>query len=108
MFDIRELYEYSTSVRRRFLEKLETLPWEAVTKNREASHHSMKDILLHMIDNEDMIVEWQIRGRGADYTRPRDWGEYTSIQMVRAHLDDVEGKTRAYLEQADEEELEGT
>lgn len=106
MLDIKELYRYSSSVRRKFLEKLETLPWESVTKNREASFYNMKDILLHIIDNEDMIVEWQIRDRGAEYKRARDWGEYRDMQMIREHLDGVEKRTRAYLEHADERELE--
>jgi len=105
MFDAKELYQYSSTVRRRFLEKLETLPWESVTKNREASYYSMKDILLHIIDNEDMIVNWQVPGRGAEYKRRRDWGEYSDMQMIRDHLDEVEKKTRVYLERADEQEL---
>ena len=106
MFNAKELYQYSTTVRRRFLEKLEGLPWESVTKNREASFYSMKDILLHMIDNEDMVVNWQVLGRGAEYKRGRDWGEYTDMQMIRKHMDEVEEKTRAYLDRADEKELE--
>jgi uncharacterized damage-inducible protein DinB len=106
MFDVKELYQYSSTVRRRFLDKLETLPWDSVTKNREASFYSMRDVLLHMIDNEDMMVNWQILGRGAEYEKARDWGKYTDMQMIRNHLDEVEKKTRAYFDQADERELE--
>ena len=105
MFDAKELYMYSSTVRRRFLEKLGTLPWESVTKNREASYYSMKDIILHMIDNEDMVVNWQVTGRGAEYRKARDWGEYTDVRKIWVHLDEVERKTRAYLERADEREL---
>jgi uncharacterized damage-inducible protein DinB len=105
MIDIRELYQYSSSVRRRFLEKLETMPWESVTKNREASYYTMKDIMLHIIDNEDMIVNWQILGRGAQYKRARDWSEYDDMQMIRNHLDEVEKKTREYLNQIDDHQL---
>jgi uncharacterized damage-inducible protein DinB len=65
----------------------------------------MKDVLLHIIDNEDMIVNWQVLGRGAEYKRARDWREYSNMQMIRNHLDEVEKKTRAYLERADEQEL---
>ncbi|MBI4257401.1 MAG: hypothetical protein HY619_00455 [Thaumarchaeota archaeon] len=39
VFHIRELYEYASTVRRKFLDKLEFLPWEEVSKNREASHY---------------------------------------------------------------------
>jgi len=115
LFMIKELHQYSSTVRRAFLEKLASLPWEAVTKNREASYYSMKDIMLHMIDNEDMVVSGQILK-----TRPltrvakrsltvvqgaRDWDEYRDMPMIREHLDEVEKRTRAYLGKADENEL---
>jgi uncharacterized damage-inducible protein DinB len=106
MFDVKELYQYSSTVRRKFLEKLESLPWEEVTKNREASFYSMKNILIHMIDNEDWIVNWVIHDRGTEYKRARLSEEYTSMQMVRDHLEEVERKTRTYLEKADEKEME--
>ncbi|MGA1974945.1 MAG: DinB family protein [Conexivisphaerales archaeon] len=104
MITIRELHQYSSTVRRAFLEKLASLPWEVVTKNREASFNSMKDIMLHMIDNEDMVVSGQIL-RVPDYRRAREWEEYRDIKMIREHLDEVEKKTEAYLEKADENEL---
>jgi uncharacterized damage-inducible protein DinB len=106
MFDVKELYQYSSTVRGKFLEKLESLPWESVNRNREASFYSMKNILVHMIDNEDWIVNWVIQNRATEYRRARRSEEYTSMQMVRDHLEEVEGKTRAYLEKADEKEME--
>ena len=60
MFTFHELYEYSSQVRNRFARKLAELPWEEVDKNREASFFSMKNILLHMIDNEDWMVDFVI------------------------------------------------
>jgi uncharacterized damage-inducible protein DinB len=115
LFSVRELHEYSSTVRRAFLEKLATLPWETVTKNREASYYSMKDIMLHMIDNEEMVVSGQVLKTKQLTMVPnrsltivqgaRDWDEYTDVQMIREHLDEVEEKTRAYLDKADEKEL---
>ena len=104
MFTIKELCQYSSGVRRTFLDKLAGLPWEIVIKNREASYYSMKDIMLHMIDNEDMVVSGQIL-KMPDYKRARDWKEYKDMSMIREHLDEVERKTKAYLENADEKEL---
>jgi len=115
VFSSKELYQYSSTVRRAFLEKLAILPWEAVTKNREASYYSMKDIMLHMIDNEDMVVSGQILKVKPLMTandKPltavqgaRDWAEYRDMLMIRGHLDEVERKTKANLEKADENEL---
>jgi uncharacterized damage-inducible protein DinB len=115
LFSTRELYQYSSTVRRAFFEKLASLPWEAVTKNREASYYSMKDIMLHMIDNEDMVVSGQIlkvKPLTTAANKPltvvqgtRDWDEYRDMPMIREHLDEVERRTKAYLEKADENEL---
>lgn len=52
MLSIPELYDYSSRVHRRFANKLSELPWDDVTKNREASFYSMRNILIHMIDNK--------------------------------------------------------
>lgn len=106
VLEINELYQYSSMVREKFLAKLETLPWDDVTKNREASFYSMKNILLHMIDIEDKIVNWQIHNKGKEYHRAREPEEYGDMKMIRSHLQDIEKGTRAYLEKADEKELQ--
>jgi uncharacterized damage-inducible protein DinB len=105
VFKITELYGYASSVRRRFAQKLAELPWAEVDKNREASFYSMKNILLHMVDNEDWIVNWVIQGRAADYKRSKKSADYTNMESVLYHLDDVERKTKLYLETSNEEEL---
>jgi uncharacterized damage-inducible protein DinB len=104
LFTIGELHEYSSSVRLAFLEKLASMPWEEVAKDRGASFGSMKDVMLHMIDNEDMVVSGQIL-KVPGYKRAREWEEYKDIQMIREHLMEVERKTEAYLEGADAGEL---
>lgn len=106
MFTIQELYGYSSQVRRRFADKLAEMSWEELERNREASFYSMKNILLHMIDNEDWIVNWVIPGKSAGYVRKK-WEEYTSTRMLLAHLDEVEEKTRTYLQRADTTKLKG-
>ena len=104
MFSIQELYAYASRVRRSFAEKLVELPVEVVSKNREASFYTMKNILLHMIDNEDWIVNWVIRAKSREYVR-RKSEEYTNMNMVVEHLDEVEAKTRAFLSSVQESEL---
>ncbi len=106
MLTMNEMYEYSSRVRRKFLQKLAELPWEEAAKNREASYHSMKNILIHIIDNEDWIVNWVVHNRATEYRRARKSEDYTNIQMIREHLDEVERKTKTYLERADKEVLE--
>jgi uncharacterized damage-inducible protein DinB len=64
----------------------------------------MKNILLHMIDNEDWMVNWVIRNRSKDYVRRRS-EEYSSMKMIFDHLEEVEEKSRQYFSKLDDEEL---
>ena len=105
MFSAQELYAYSARVRRRFAEKLAQMPWSEVSKNREASFYSMKDILLHMIDNEDWIVNWVIFNKSLDYKKDREFADYADMAQILSHLSEVENKTRKYFAGADEVEL---
>jgi uncharacterized damage-inducible protein DinB len=104
MFTIEELHQYSSRVRRRFANKLVELPWSDVEKDREASFYSMKNILLHMIDNEDWMVNWVIPNRSKDYVR-RKSEEYTSVKMILDHLEEVEEKSRQYFAKLNDVEL---
>jgi len=102
MFKITELYEYASRVRRSFVEKLSELPPETLTKNSEASFYTMKNIMLHMIDNEDWIVNWVIPGKSQAYVRKK-WEEYVDMAAVLNHLNAVENGTRSYLKGMTEE-----
>ena len=104
MFSIKELHQYSSQVRRSFATKLAELPWSEVDKNREASFHSMKNILIHMIDNEDWMVNWVIHGKSKDYVR-RKSEEYTSMKMILDHLEEVEERSRRYYADLEDNEL---
>jgi uncharacterized damage-inducible protein DinB len=104
MFSVQELHQYSSRVRRKFANKLAELPWSELEKNREASFYSMKNVLLHMIDNEDWIVNWVIPARSKDYVR-RKSEEYTSMKMILEHLEEVEEKSRQYFAKLDDSEL---
>jgi uncharacterized damage-inducible protein DinB len=104
MMDIKEIFTYSRTVRSKFASKLSELPPEQVDKNREATFYTMKNILLHIIDNEDWIVNYAIFEKTKEYKR-RKWEDYTSMTMVLDHMREVESKTRQYLSKAGEEEL---
>jgi len=101
---VQELFEYSRRVRYQFALKLNELRWDQVEKNREASFYSMKNILIHMIDNEDWIVNWVIPGKPDQYSR-RKSAEYTNMDSVLEHFVEVEEKTKRFLREADEKEL---
>ena len=102
---IVEIYEYSSRVRRKFANKLQEISWAEVEKNREASYYSMKNILIHIIDNEDWIVNWVIKNKSTEYKRQKKSEQYLNMKMIIDHLEEVESKTRLYLSSIDNPEL---
>jgi len=101
---IQEIYSHAATVRRKFARKLAKLPTKTVSKNNEASFHSMKDIMIHMIYVEDWMLSSAILGKGRDY-REKNFKAFHDMLAVLAYLDKVELKTRAYLKNVGEREL---
>jgi uncharacterized damage-inducible protein DinB len=103
--DPRTLMEYSHALRNRYLEQLDTLPWEEVVKSRGASYDSMRNILLHTLDAEDRMVNYVIPGRVKDWVSriPDDFKDITS---VRKRVKEVESKTNVYVAKITPAELE--
>jgi uncharacterized damage-inducible protein DinB len=104
MLRIQEIYGHAAMVRRKFARKLAKLPSKISSKNNEASFHSMKNIMIHMIYVEDWLLRSAILGRGRDY-RERNFKSFRDMLAVLSYLDEVEAKTRAYLKNASEGEL---
>ena len=104
MFTIKEIYEYASTVRRKFLDSLGTFSWEEATKNREASFQSMKNIFIHMVEVEDWMVTWVIPDRKDSYKWDK-FEEYDTVADINDFLSRVETSTRLYLDRADEKEL---
>jgi uncharacterized damage-inducible protein DinB len=101
----KEIFEYSQSVRNRYLEKLATLPCEEVTKSRGASFDSMRNIMLHTIDVEDRLINYVIPGRTKDWIA-RSPDEFHDMDSIKKRAEETESKTRAYLANLTPAELE--
>jgi uncharacterized damage-inducible protein DinB len=104
MLSIQELYQYSSRVRRNFANKLAEIPWIEVEKNREASFHSMKGILVHMIAVEDWMVNGVIHNKSKEYPR-RKPDEFASMKMILDYLKEVEERSRHYFEKLNADEI---
>lgn len=104
MFSAKELYSYSSAVRAKFSESLLGLPWDKVIKNREASFNSMRNVFVHMIEVEDLMVNWVIPGKSEAYPWDR-FEEFDSLGKVAEYMEQVETRTRRFLEQTDHEQL---
>jgi len=103
MFTIQELYCYSSVVRRKFVRKLVRFPERTLLKNREASFHSIRNILVHMIYVEDWLVNSAILGKKGGYREPNF--DSFDIPKVISYLDQVESNTKNFLKAAKEKEL---
>ena len=104
MFTVEELHEYSTRVRRSYATKLSELSWSEVEQNREATFYSMKGILVHMIDNEDWMINGVVQNKSREYPR-RKSNEFTSMKMILDHLEGVEERSRHYFAKLNDDEL---
>jgi uncharacterized damage-inducible protein DinB len=104
MFTIQELYSYSSAVRRKFVRRLAGLPKALSLKNREASFHSIRNILVHMIYVEDWLVNSAILGRRGEY-RELDFESFDTMKKVINYLDTIESKTTIFLKNAKEKDL---
>ena len=86
--------------------QLSEMSWDEISKNREASFYSMKNILLHMIDNEDWIVNWVIHNKAQVQARQVESDEYSDMSQILSSSIALSG-TKKYLSEASEEELNG-
>jgi len=94
MVDIKKLLEYNETIRHRYFETLTKLSWKELTKNREASFHSMKNILVHTLGAIDF---WLDILQNQNLHARKDYDEYTSLQQVKAYMQHVEKRTHTYL-----------
>jgi len=92
----KNLLEYCHAVRDGYLERLATLPWEELARDRGASFDSMKNILLHTLDAEDRMVNYVIPGRTREWVS-RSPDEFNDVASIRKRLEEVESKTKTYL-----------
>lgn len=103
--DLKTLMEYSHALRNRYVEQLDTLPWEEVVKSRGASFDSLRNILLHALDAEDRMVNYVIPGRVKDWVS-RSPDDFQNIASIRKRAKEVESKTNLYVAKITPAELE--
>jgi uncharacterized damage-inducible protein DinB len=103
--DVRELLEYNAGVRRKYLETLGQMSWEELTKDREASFHSIRNIFVHTLGAIDYWLDFL----QAKNLRPKKkYDEYTSFEEVRAYMENVEKRLNDYLDSLPKEGLNRT
>jgi uncharacterized damage-inducible protein DinB len=101
----RDLFEYSQTLRNRYLEQIATLPWEDVVKSCGASFDSLRNIFLRTVDVEDRLVNYVISGRTKDWVS-RSPDEFRDMDSIKKRATEVESKAKAYMARMEPAELE--
>ncbi len=103
MVDVKRLLEYNREIRHRYFDALARLPWEELTKNREASWHSLRNIFLHTLG---AIEHWLDVLENKEKIKRRGFDEYTNTEDIRRYMEGVEGRLHKYLNGLPQSELE--
>jgi uncharacterized damage-inducible protein DinB len=103
--DSIRLIRYNHAVHRRYLKKLAELPWNEIVKDRGASYPSIRDIFLHAINAEDLLINHAVQGKQME-SAPKDYSEFVDMHRIETRVNEVEEKVDAYLETLTQEELE--
>jgi uncharacterized damage-inducible protein DinB len=94
MVDVRELLEYNKQVRQRYFQALSGIPWEELTRNREASFNSIRNIFIHTLKAIDYWLDVLLKEHNCGVKK---YEEYKSSEEIREYKDFVEGRMQKYL-----------
>lgn len=88
--DFRKLFRYNRAVMDAYARKLERLPWAVVSKDREATYHSMAGVFKHLVGVYDGWLCYVVQGqRLDDAMASRSWDSLTSMKEIRAYHEAV-------------------
>ena len=103
--DSARLIQYTHAVRRKYLKMLGELPWDEVVKDRGASHPSIRDIFLHALDAEDLMINYIVKCKNEKWVS-QDCRKFLNIHQIEGRVDDVEKDVDAYLKKLTKRELD--
>ncbi|HXX88253.1 MAG TPA: DinB family protein [Candidatus Acidoferrum sp.] len=101
----KKLIQYTHVVRRRYLKIIGELPWDEVVKDRGASFPSIRDIFLHALDAEDLLINHIVQGKKGKWVS-HDYGKFLDMHQIEGRVDDVEKNVDAYLKTVTGSELD--
>lgn len=95
MVDVKELFEYNQRVRQSYFQALVSIPWQELTRNREASFNSIRNIFIHILKAMDHWLDILLKEHNY---RAKQYEEYKSLEEIRVYKDYVEGRMQKYLD----------
>jgi uncharacterized damage-inducible protein DinB len=100
-----DLLEYNEKARHEYFETLSKLPWDELTKNREASFHSIKNIFVHILSAIDYWLDYL---QEENLHAKKDYDNYASLKEVKDFMEHVEKRTHEYLEKSSDRKFDET
>jgi len=104
--DFRQIFKYNRIVLRSFLETVEKLPSEIVTKNLEASHNSIKDVFTHILTVYDGWLNHARKGETQGVPDSELDEAFDSMQGMKQYMKHVEEGVDDLLSKLDEAMLQ--
>ena len=104
----RDLFEYNRAVFDRFVRRLSRLPWKVVSRNREVGHLSLFKTLVHILNVQEVWLEYAVPGRGSEMKAlfDRENRHPTSWKEFRAYSDRVWKGAEAVVGRLSDRDLE--
>jgi uncharacterized damage-inducible protein DinB len=105
--DFQSMYEYNWRVLRDYCDALAKLPKDALLKNREATHGSMKNIFHHILSVHDGWLNVTAQGASADPAmREKDFDEVRSMEPLRDYMEKIIAKEDRFLQKLKDKDLD--
>lgn len=89
MKHILEFYKYNSYVRKKYMDAIEKLPWDEVTRDRGASYPSIRDIFLHILDAYRYWFEFAISGLKVREYKDVDPSDFGGVAEMRKYEEQV-------------------
>lgn len=102
MLSYTDLFDYFKRERDRLVAALEKLPPEELTRNRELSFYSIKDVLVHTVIVEDAWLHYRAAGRGEPSVKFED---FKTLGDVKRYMAEVDAKTAELFRNLKPEDL---
>ena len=107
--DYRRIFNYNFKVLHAFFDTLNKLPWETASRNMEASHHSLRNIFLHVLNMMDGWINHNAMGRQGEVMQHfRDYDDFRSMAEVKEQMEQVEAGVSDFLNRLEDRMLTKT
>ena len=101
---IVSFYRYNSDVRKKYVDAMEKLPWEEVTRDRGASFPSIRNVFLHVLNAYRYWFQYAIYNNLKNY-RGIDPNTFCTVDAIRKHESEVDSMVMSLIGSLREEDL---